>query len=284
LVFDLAGRAPVEIAALISAPMRGHALAADPVAGLQASYDQLRETANAFAHPPKSVSDHAQADYATASEALSMAANGLFIASAGLISVMMIAIGLLTATGPLFIATFLFFETRGLFVGWVRALAAAAFGLLSGWSLTVLMLHAVDPWMDALSDVGANGLSDARTGVTAAIIVLVFCAAQFGLMLAGIMIARGFRLPSRVPRAASQAAATQTAQALLPLDLISRPARLAEQLAHQETSAAYGERTHAPATSVTYARREGSSPVASSPARIGDSYRRPAVMREGRRA
>jgi type IV secretion system protein VirB6 len=184
----------------------------------------------------------------------------------------------------LFIATFLFFETRGLFVGWVRALAAAAFGLLSGWSLTVLMLHAVDPWMDALSDIGANGLADARTGITAAIIVLVFCAAQFGLMLAGIMIARGFRLPSRMPRASAQTAAVHAAQAPLPMDLISRPARLAEQLAHQETSAVHGERAHATATSVTFARREGSSPVAASPARIGDSYRRPAVTREGRRA
>ncbi|HEY2009318.1 MAG TPA: type IV secretion system protein [Rhizomicrobium sp.] len=284
LVFDLAERAPVEIAALISAPMRGHALAADPVAGLQASYDQLRETANAFAHPPKSVSDHAQADYATASQALSMAADGLFIASAGLIAVVMIAIGLLTATGPLFIATFLFFETRGLFVGWVRALAAAAFGLLSGWSLTVLMLHAVDPWMEALSDIGANGLSDARTGVTAAIIVLVFSAAQIGLLLAGIMIARGFRLPTRSPRVAGQTFAPQTTQAPLPLDLISRPARLAAQLGRQEAPAVYGERASATATSVTYARREGSAPAAARETRIGDSYRRPAVTREGRRA
>lgn len=284
LVFDVAEHAPIEIAALISAPMRGHALAADPVAGLQSSYDQLRETANAFAHPPKSVSDHAQADYATASEALSMAANGLFIASAGLISVMMIAIGLLTATGPLFIAAFLFFETRGLFVGWVRALTASALGLLSGWSLTVLMLHAVDPWMEALSDVGANGLADARTGVTAAIIVLVFCAAQFGLVLAGIMIARGFRLPSRGPRAAGQTVAMQASQPALPLDLISRPAQLAELLGRHETSAIAGERVSATATSVTYARREGSSPAAAAPARIGDSYRRPVVTREGRRA
>jgi type IV secretion system protein VirB6 len=285
LVFDLAARAPVEIAALISAPLRGHALAADPVGGLQASYDQLRETANAFAHPPKSVSDHDQADYATASEAMSMAANGLFIASAGLIAVVTIAIGFLTATGPLFIATFLFFETRGLFVGWVRALAASAFGLMSGWSLTVLMLHAVAPWMDALSDVGANGLADARTGVTAAIIVLVFCAAQIGLMLAGIMIARGFRLPARAPRAASQTMTQQTAHALRPLDLISRPARLAEQLAHRETSTVHDERAHATAAGVIYSRREGSGPAAAAnPVRIGDSYRRPAVTREGRRA
>ena len=283
LVFDLAERAPVEIAALISAPMRGPALAADPVAGLQASYDQLRETANAFAHPPKSVSDHAQADYATASEALSMAANGLFISSAGLIAVVMIAIGLLTATGPLFIATFLFFETRGLFVGWVRALVASAFGLLSGWSLTILMLHAVQPWMDALSDVGANGLADARTGVTAAVIVLVFCAAQFGLALAGIMIARDFRLPARAQRATSQTV-TQSTQVAMPLDMISRPAQLAEQLARQGSPAVRAERAQAAALSVTYARREGSNPVAGAPTRIGDSYRRPAVTREGRRA
>ena len=285
LVFDLAERAPIEIAALISVPMRGPALAADPVAGLQASYDQLRETANAFAHPPKSVSDHSQADYATASEAMSTAANGLFIASAGLIAVMMIAIGLLTATGPLFIATFLFFETRGLFVGWVRALAASAFGLLSGWSLTVLMLHAVDPWMAALSDIGNNGMADARTGITAAVIVLVFCAAQIGLVLAGIMIARGFRLPARSARVAGQAITmTQTSQSALPLDLISRPAQLAELLGRHETSTTLGERASATAASVAFARREGSAPTAPRETRIGDAYRRPAVTREGRRA
>ena len=284
LVFDLAERAPAEIAAVISAPMQSRSLAADPVAGLQASYDRLSQVSTAFSHPPKSVGDHAQADYATAAQALDMAANGLFIASAGLIAVLLIAIGLLTATGPLFIVLFLFFETRGLFVGWVRALAACAFGLLSAWSLTILMLHAVEPWMDALSDVGANGLADAHTGITTAIIVLVFCAAQFGLMLAAIMIARGFHLPSAAPRARNQAQATQTVPAAMPLDMISRPARLAEQLAHQEPAATYSERSHAAAVSVTYARREGSNSQASTQARIGDSYRRPGVTREGRRA
>ena len=284
LVFDLAERAPVEIAAVISAPMRGHSLAADPVAGLQATYDQLSQAATAFAHPPKSVDEHAQANYATAAQALGMAANGLFIASAGLIAVLLIAIGLLTATGPLFIAMFLFFETRGLFVGWVRALAACAFGLLSAWSLTILMLHAVEPWLNALADVGSNGLADARTGITAAIVVLVFCAAQLGLMVAGIMIARGFRLPGRAPRTASQMMVHQAMPASTPLELISRPARLAELLAHQDTAAIYGERTLATATSVTHTRREGSSPGAAVETRIGDSYRRPAVRREGRRA
>ena len=281
LVFDLAERAPLEIAAMISAPVRGGTLSNDPIGGLQASYDQLTSTAAAFAHPPKSVPDNAQNDYGTAAQALNLAANSLFVSSAGLISVITISIGLLTATGPLFIALFLFFETRGFFVGWVRALAACAFGLISAWSLTVLMLHAVQPWMDALSDVGANGLADARTGVTAAVIVLVFCAAQFGLLLAGIMIARGFRLPSRSRAEAAQAAATQAAAAVLPLDLISRPARLAEQLGRHEAPAAYADRAGTTAAGASSGRRD-SGTVAAAPARVGDMYRRPAVSRGGR--
>lgn len=286
LVFDMAEQAPLEIAAVISAPMRAHSLAADPVGGLQTAYDQLKDTAEAFAKPPKSVDEHGQADYTTAAEALGLAANGLFVASAGLISVLLIAIGLLTATGPLFISMFLFFETRGLFVGWVRALAASAFGLLSAWSLTILMLHAAEPWLNALTETGANGLADPHKALTTAIIVLVFCAAQLGLMLAGIMIARGFRLPSRTPRIPSNQTSQTlaTSQTLMAMDLISRPARLAEQLAHQDIPAVYGERAHAAAISVTYSRRDGSGPVvAPIETRIGDSYRRPAIRREGRR-
>src|SRR5882672_9504026 len=40
----------MEIAALISAPLRGPALAADPVGGLQAAYDQLSATARSEEH------------------------------------------------------------------------------------------------------------------------------------------------------------------------------------------------------------------------------------------
>jgi len=280
LVFDVAERAPLEIASIISAPMRGSAMASDPVAGLQAAYDQLSETATAFAHPPKSVPDKAQADYATASQALTMASNALFVASAGLIAVITIAIGFLTATGPLFIALFLFLQTRGFFVGWVRALGACAFGLISAWSLTILMLHAVQPWMESLSDIGANGIADARTGVTAAIIVLVFCASQFAALFAAIVIARGFRLPGAVRIPSAPAALAPAAAAANPLDMISRPARLAEQLGRFETSSVTTDRTAAAASAAV----AGRGPmVAAAPGRIGDMYRRPAVNREARR-
>ncbi len=283
LVFDLADRAPMEIASVVSAPMRGQGLTSDPVAGLQAAYDRLSQSAVSFASPPKSVDARTQANYATAAQALDMAANGLFIASAGLIAVLLIAVGLLTAIGPLFIALFLFFETRGLFVGWVRALAASAFGLLSAWCLTILMLHAVEPWLDSLADGSADGLADPHIGITTAIIVLVFCAAQLGLMLAGIMIARGFRLPARTSRSLSQSQAAYATPAATPLDMMSRTARLAERLAHQESTASYGERAKTAGMSVAYARREGSA-LPAIPTRMDDSYRRPTVRREGQRS
>jgi type IV secretion system protein VirB6 len=284
LVFNLADRAPMEIASVISTPIRGHGLASDPVAGLQTAYDRLSQSASAFAHPPKSADVRNQADYATAAETLDMAATGLFMASVGLIAVLLIAVGLLTAIGPLFIAMFLFFETRGLFVGWVRALAACAFSLLCAWSLTILILHAVEPWLIRLAEGGATGMADPRTGITTAVIVLVFCAAQFSLMLASVMIARGFRLSAAAPRHASQTSATYAPTLATTLDIISRPARLAEQLTHQERSAFYGERAAAPAAGAAYAVHEDSDPIALIKERIDHSYRRPTVRREGRPA
>jgi type IV secretion system protein VirB6 len=281
LVFDLAERAPLEIAGLVSAPIRG-ALASDPISGLQTAYDQLSAAANAFAHPPKTIPETAQQGYATAAQALSMGANALFISSAGLIAVLTIAIGLLTAIGPLFVAMFLFFETRGFFVGWVRALAACAFGLISSWSLSVLMLHAIQPWLEALSDPGVNGMPDAQTGVTTSVIVLVFAASQFGALFAGIVIARGFRLAAN-PRPARANATAEAAQALMPLDMVSRPARLAEQLARTETP--QSDRAVAAGANIAHARREGASPtLAAAPVHIGDLYRRPAVRRDARQA
>jgi type IV secretion system protein VirB6 len=285
LVFDLAQRAPLEIAAVISAPLRG--AATDPVAGLQNAYDLLTQTASAFAHPPKSVNEHSQADYAAASRALTLAANALFVSGAGTIAVITIAIGLLAATGPIFIALFLFFETRGFFVGWVRALAACAFGLTSTWSLTIVMLRTTAPWMEALSDFGsggAGGMADARTGITAAILILVFCAAQLGLFFAGTMIVRGFRLPGRARPAAleARAVAARHTESDLPLGMISRPARLAEQMAHQQMpAAATAGRVALAAAGAAWSRRDAAAPQ---PERIGDSYRRPAAGRTaGRR-
>ena len=127
LVFDLAARAPGELAAAIAAPMQAnHVLAADPVAGLQAAYDQLNRSAIAFGAAAGPAAKAYASPAASAAEALSAASGALFMTTAGIVAAATLAIGVLTAVGPVFIALFLIPATRGVFAGWVRALGAAA--------------------------------------------------------------------------------------------------------------------------------------------------------------
>ena len=258
LVFDMASRAPVEIARAITLPLRaGDGFAADPIAGLQAGYDQLSAAATAFAKPATA--------NATAARTLALASNILFVASAGLVAVLTVAIGVLTAIGPIFIALFLFPQTRGFFTGWVRALSAAAFGLLSAWTLTVLTLHALGPWLLALSE-----RNDAETGITASVIVFIFAASQAGLLLAGFAIARGFRL--NLERNSPPPKTPEIGTNPLPVQPISRSARLAEQLQPREEVFSFN-RT---ATLATTRTRRSETPM-TTPRHLGDLYRRPVM-------
>ena len=281
LVFDVAARAPLEIARSVSAPLRGDgSLAADPVRGLQTAYDQLSTAAAAFAKAKPSDTDLDAGAGATAAHALSLAANTLFVASIGLICVITVAIGVLTATGPLFIALFLFLETRGFFVGWVQALAGAAFALLSAWTLSILMLHAISPWLSGLSAQGSD-LPDSQMAITTAVIVFVFAASQAGLLFAAIAIARGFQLHGALPGATAAAAANMRERdsAAAPIDLISRPARLAELMQQRDAPAQWISRAGATAAA---ARSQVPTIATTAAGPAADFYRRPAVDRSAR--
>lgn len=246
LVFDIASKAPLEIAGLITAPFHAP-LAAHPVAGVQAVYDTLSEAAQALGKSSPSTAPTYASQSTAAADALAIASGILFMASAGLIAVATIAIGVLTAIGPIFIALFLFLETRGLFVGWVRALAAAGFALLSGWTLIVLMLSALQPWLVELAQQQQAQNIDVQTAITTAAIVFVFAAAEAGLVLAGIMVARGFELRLTRRRSADvpTAQGSRTIVQPTPFELASRPARLAEQLQHSQSCTEWTNRTAA---------------------------------------
>jgi type IV secretion system protein VirB6 len=267
LVFDMASRAPVEIARIITVPLRDGAALADPIAALQAAYDQLSAAAEAFAKVKTSGA-------AGAAQTLELAANILFVASAGLIALLTVAIGVLTAIGPVFVALFLFVQTRGFFAGWVRALAAAAFGLFGGWTLTVLTLHALAPWLSALSKSGPLGAADVQIGITTAVIVFVFAASQAGLLLAGFIIARGFRLAPQQGRLANPRPARETVSmgSMLP---VSRPSRLAEQLQFRTEIYETPGRNGVLAAALSRGPRLEAPPAP----RLGDLYRRPAISR-----
>ncbi len=275
LVFDIASRAPTEIANLISAPFQS-GLAAHPVKGLQIAYDELSLAAQAFGKSSAPTAQTYASQSTAAADALAFASGVLFMASAGLIAVATIAIGVLTAIGPLFIALFLFLETRGLFVGWVRALAAAAFSLFSAWTLIVLMLGALEPWLVELSDERLSAHLDVQTAITTSAIVFVFAAAEAGLVFAGLVVARGFNLGfarAFIPAPAGQA---QISSQPTSFELASRPARLAEQLQQLDSSAAWANRPAATARAMR-------APVARSELPIGMAYRRAVMTDDARR-
>ena len=285
LVFDTVAQAPVQLAAAISAPLRaGESLARDPVEGLQSAHDRLTEAAAFFARPADQAANldkDLDKDADKAAQLLSLAATALLVGSAGLIALITVAIGVLTAIGPLFIALFIFLETRGFFAGWVRALTAAALALLCTWTLSILMLDAITPWLAALEEPAPL----AQSGITAAMIVLVFAFGQIALVLAAIMIARGFRLSGPVRRMPA-ATTDRTVRPSVTQETPLRPALLSEQLARSELPTAWvGRATLAAASVAGGARREPAMGVATAAtARIGDLYRRPAVgKREGRR-
>jgi len=208
LVFDLAARAPIELARLATAHAGGTLAAGGPLRGLQYTYDQLTQAASALGKTANLQGAAPNTGGAAgAAEALWRASEALFLTSAGLFSAAIVAVGVLTAVGPVFIALFLFDATRGLFVGWLRALMAAAIAPLAGWMAASLMLVVVQPDVLELASERRAGHIDVDTAVTTAAVIFVFAVVQMGLLAAGALIAFSFRLgPARVAR-------TQTAQA-----------------------------------------------------------------------
>jgi type IV secretion system protein VirB6 len=287
LVFNTAARAPVEIAGVISAPLRtGDSLAANPIAGLQFAYDKLSGVAADFDKAAKAGTDTDQSRKAAAAQALFLASGTLVTTSAGLIAVITVAIGILTAIGPLFVVLSLFLETRGFFIGWVRALAGAAFALLSAWSLSALMLNVLDSWLAALDLRNADGLPDVQIAITTAAIVFVFAVSQLGLLLAGLVIARGFRL-SFAPRRESPAQEAIRAPVNLHSSVectSSRSSTLADPLERAgETSVLTARSVATASASRAMNGRNASAGIAVQAPHLGDlTYRRPVPAKAGR--
>lgn len=283
VVFDLADRAPVEIAALVSAPLTAEGrstLAANPVDGLQKVYDELSNTAVAFGRQAgggANVKAYSSPQAASA-EAVSTATGAVFIAGPGVIAAATLAIGILTAVGPVFILLAMFPATRGLFVGWVRALAAAALTPLVGWLLVVLMLSVLEPWIGALETQRKSLQLNPQTAMSAACLVFVFAFGQAALVIGASVMAMGFQLPGLTRRSdtsvrereRSRAPDPQpVSQALLP----SRAERLALDLQRDQSMSA--DRSRASAQAAAGGR---AAPAATeAPPRLGETYRRPTV-------
>lgn len=284
LVFDLADRAPLEIAAIASSPWTAEtrsSLAADPVTGLETVYNELTQVSAVFGQQAGVDAKAYASPQAAAAEAVSLASGALFFSSVGVISAATLAIGILTAVGPIFIAMALMVATRGIFIGWVRAMLAAALTPLVGWLLLVLMLTVIEPW---IAELGAQRLAmrlDPQTAISTAALIFVFAAGQAALVIGACVMALGFHMPSgRKPatevRAPAGAAPAGVVGAVGAGILPSRAERLALDLQRDQAHAA--ARTRAAASASAAAAPGRSIHVgAAETSRLGDGYRRPTV-------
>ena len=282
LVFDVADRAPVQIAAAVSAPWtsggEGRSLAARPVAGLERAHSELRGAAAAFGVlAPPNAKAYASSDAASA-EALSLAADALMVMSVGVVGGAKLAIGVLTAVGPVFIALALLNVTRGVFFGWVRALAGSALSLLVGWALLIMLLVVLAPWLAALAEQRQAQVLDPRTATSLAALILVFAVGQGVLILAAWVAALGLKMGTAPATPASTAVATTRPEPAAVLQVASRADRLAQALTQD------GQRFESRVREITLAGAAvRQAPVQIAGPRpadtIGGGYRRPVATR-----
>lgn len=302
LVFDVAAKTPAQLAELVSASSPGARTIPDPVGELQLAYDQMSAASSGFAAggvaaaapPPSSPAgavpsapDPEKADEAAravqASRSLASAAEMLLLVHTGLVAASWLVIDILGAIGPLFIALFLFRQTRGFFVGWVRAMAAAALISATSWILILLMLRTLDPWLVMLAEQRSMNQLDPRTGMSAASLVEVFSLAQAALAVGAGLIAFAFRLP-RARRAGQRSVQIATREESRgPVELTTRAGLLADQL--RRFDQIFEARGRAAGASGVLSPRTSSGPVVSGGhgAPQSDIYRRAVLAGPGRR-
>jgi type IV secretion system protein VirB6 len=275
LVFDMASRAPLQIAGIVAGPMQSDSssLASDPIGGLQAAYDQITASAVIFGKIAGPVAKAYSSAEAAAAGALSAASGVLFMTTAGVIAAATLSIGVLTAVGPLFIAMFLVPATRGLFAGWVRALVAAALVLMLGWLGITLLLSVLEPWLVTLAREQQEHKVVAQTATSTAALVFVFGAGQVALLIGACVMAFGFRMPRAAAAGVGRRVSPSAPVAATPAEAISsRAQRLAFDLQREPSVAASRARPMQVAAGTSTIYRDAS---ANQPTRLGDDYRRP---------
>lgn len=294
LVFNLGAQAPLEIGRVISRPMAtgGPSLATDPVQGIQTAYDELNADAAELAKkagqgagvlpgqigPASATPTGAEA--ATATD-LRRAAAALLASTAGVLGMAFIATGVLTAVGPVFIALLLFEVTGGFFVGWVRALVAAVLIPMVCWVTASVLLVVLAPRIEVLAQQRAAHAINLDAAAAASAIVLIFAAAQGALIIAGLLIAGGFRLGRRAAPAQVAPAPSREVRSMVEVvEVRSRAEALATALRRSATASS---RDHATVAPVSGAAVSGDGETvrveaATRTVRLGETYRRRTAM------
>ncbi|WP_297510792.1 type IV secretion system protein [uncultured Caulobacter sp.] len=284
LVFDVTMKAPLQLAQTIGAPAAsgGAVLVSDPLGGLQVTYDELARSASALGKLAGPNPQVLRGGEAAAADALWKAQTALFMSTAGVLSIAIIAVGVLSATGPIFITLVLFESTRGLFAGWLRALLAAAFTPMMCWITTTLFLVIIDPLLVRLAQGRTVGLPDTQAAMMVSAIIFIFAAAQAALTIGASVIAGGFQIGGkRDAREGAERAAEASSRETV---VISRAEQLGHVLRRDAPAGAPRATIATVSSSVTVDTRGGAAvPAFAGLARREDPYRRDAFMDRYRR-
>lgn len=159
----------------------------------------------------------------------------LLLSSLGVLLAAKIVLGLLLATGPVFIALLLFESTQGVFAGWLRASLAFAFAPLAVTLLLGLALTLLDPSLQQIETMRSDNTYLPGVAFAVAVLVIVFAGVALGMVAAGGMIAAGFKpWRGRTPRSPLEPASATIIVSPVEAAIQPRAARIASAVVAQE--------------------------------------------------
>lgn len=140
----------------------------------------------------------------------------LALSSAGVLVIAKVLLGFLLAIGPIFILLGIFPTTRGLFEGWLGAVAANAIVPVFALLASAGALGVVEPIVAQIALDQRQGVNDAEPVFVLSIAALVFALLMAMAVATAAKIGGTWRLPSRQVRGAASDAAPAKAE-LIPL-------------------------------------------------------------------
>lgn len=214
LVFNTFFHGPEQIAGqLLGAPDSGRAIQTLRGA-LQLSFDELQASASFFANrSPGGVSPWiGGAGFGAAS--LNLSSVLMLVSTLGQMLAIRVVLAALLMAGPAFIGMFLFEATRGVFIGWLRAVIGLAIAPMFAMLALVLQLSLLEPHLADLTALRASGELNLNPAPAIAVLVVTLTTGLVALagLFAAVTIGLGLRLPFG-RKAATAGAATTSAQA-----------------------------------------------------------------------
>jgi type IV secretion system protein VirB6 len=290
LVFNVAAEAPFEVGHIFAEAARagGSDLAdSDPLTRLEAIHQELIDSAASLSpQTPGAAGGSVSVTPASAAaglpppgvQALFVMATILILSTVGLIALAMVAQAILVALGPAFILFFLFDATRGLFVGWVRALVGAIIAPITSWGGLMVLLPTLEPWIARLAEERGSHDIKAETLSTLVTFVATFAGAQVVMAIGAIVITSAFNLGRpRLERDAEAPQLNQNQQLTMASQVSqSRAEQLAQSLRSERNQSLTQDSRRLEVASIGGGGGGVADPQGAG-SRLGDTYRRPSI-------